>query len=294
MSKTFAISGTIVALAITAVVGVLCERDANAQSEVADDAPGRESGGSLFSDRADSQRPLPEGLREISGLAVTADGRLFGHDDETGVIYEIVVETGQVRKSFALGDPVETGDFEGLAITPDDDFYLVTSEGRLLRFREGEDGASVGVERLDTGLDDVCEVEGLDFLSTEQSLLLACKRNQDRSLRDTLSLHSWSIESNELRPWLAAPLDQITIGSRPFAPSAVEVDRDSGRIILLSARGGRMVELDRNGSILAMRLLPASHIQAEGAAIMPDGALVIADEGDEGLALLTRYPRAGG
>ena len=60
---------------------------------------------SLFAAAPAQQRRLPRRLREISGLAVTSDGRLFGHDDERAVIYEIDVEGGQIVKSFAIGDP---------------------------------------------------------------------------------------------------------------------------------------------------------------------------------------------
>jgi uncharacterized protein YjiK len=248
----------------------------------------------LFAAAADVQWRLPKRLREISGLAVTADGRLFGHDDEIGLVHELDVEGGQVRKAFGLGDPVVREDFEGLATTPEGDFYLVTSRGRLHRFREGEDGARVDFETFETGLRRVGEVEGLAFFPMEQSLILACKSHYARDMRNTLALYAWSTEAMEVSTWLAIPLDRIAgaLGARTFAPSAVEIDPRTGRIILLSARGRSLVELDRSGAILAARRLAASHVQAEGAAIMPDGALVIADEGDGGRALLTRYPRA--
>jgi hypothetical protein len=111
---------------------------------------------SLFADAPDRQWRLPERLREISGLAAGPDGRLFGHDDEAAIVYEIDVERGALVKAFALGEPVETGDFEGLALTPAGDFWLTTSRGRLYRFREGADGAHVAYQRFDTGLSQVC------------------------------------------------------------------------------------------------------------------------------------------
>ena len=52
-----------------------------------------------------------------------------------------------------------------------------------------------------------------------------------------------------------------------------------------------MVELDAKGTLLAARSLGIHHRQAEGSTIMADGALVIADEGGDAQALLTRYAR---
>jgi uncharacterized protein YjiK len=251
---------------------------------------------SLFSETADTQWRLPKRLREISGLAVTSDGRLFGHDDEVGMVHQIDVDAGVVGKAFGLGDPVERDDFEGLAITLEGDFYLISSKGLLYRFREGDHGAAVPFETFETGLRQTAEIEGLAYLPVERSLIIASKAHYSRRMRNVLSLYAWSTETRELTTWLTLPLDHVAdaVEERTFAPSAVEVDPATGRIVLLSARGGSMVELDRSGEILATRRLAAGHAQAEGVAIMHDGALVIADEGDGGRALLTRYPRAGG
>ena len=61
---------------------------------------------------------LPGRLEEISGLAITPEGRLFGHDDERAVVHEIDAEGGEVGKRFTVGDPPLAGDFEGMAIGP--------------------------------------------------------------------------------------------------------------------------------------------------------------------------------
>lgn len=280
--------GLVLALAVAA-----CNEAAETRGE--GESPMRSRQVSLFSDVADAEWRLPKRLREISGLAVTSDGRLFGHDDEVGVVHHIDVEAGEVGKAFGLGDPVERDDFEGLAITPEGDFYLISSKGLLYRFSEGEHGAAVAFETFETGLRHTAEIEGLAYLPAERSLIIASKAHYARRMRNVLSLYAWSTESQALTTWLSLPLDRVAdaVQERTFSPSAVEIDPATGRIVLLSARGGAMVELDRSGEILATRRLAASHVQAEGAAILPDGALVIADEGDGGRALLTRYPRAG-
>lgn len=236
---------------------------------------------------------LPDRLREISGLAVSPDGRLFGHDDERAVIYEIDPRQGRVIKAFALGNPVERGDFEGIAIRPNGEFWVTTSQGVLYRFREAEDGATAAFDTFDTGLSAVCEIEGLAYLAAEESLILACKRNQARGMRDTVSLHIWRF-AGAAEPWLSIPEATLAeaAGVERFRPSSADIQ--DGRLLLLSASDGALAELSMDGRILSARALSAAHVQAEAVVTLPDGSVAIADErGDSPAALLTIYPGVG-
>jgi uncharacterized protein YjiK len=248
--------------------------------------------GSLFAERSNAQWRLPDRLREISGLALSPDGRLFAHDDEHAVIYELHSERGAVVKSFALGDGSLTDDFEGLAIAPDGAFWMTTSQGRLYRFSEGADGARVEYETFDSGLRDVCEIEGLAYSQGEESLILACKRNEARDLRNTVSLYRWGF-SGDAEAWLQLPERDIAraAGVEDFRPSSLDIDARSGRLLLLSASDPALAELSAEGELLAARALP-DHPQPEGVAVLQNGALVISDEGGRGQAQLTRYARA--
>lgn len=252
------------------------------------------AGSSLFAAAHAEQWRLPGRLREVSGLAVSADGRLFAHDDEKASIYQVDVATGDVGKSFSLEGRVRA-DFEDIAITPDGDFYLITSTGELYHFHEGDDGAHVAYERFSSGLQGRCEVEGLAYLAAEESLIAACKNNYGREMRNTVALYAWSTRTHALgeEPWLTLPAAQLgrVAGVDTFHTSAVQVDARTGRLVLLAARERVMAEITRTGQILAARRLSAEHIQPEGAAILPDGSLVISDEGGSGQALITRYPR---
>jgi len=55
---------------------------------------------------------LPKKLNEISGLAVTDENRLFTHNDEVGIVYEIDITTGKVIDEFQLGKKKLKKDFE--------------------------------------------------------------------------------------------------------------------------------------------------------------------------------------
>jgi hypothetical protein len=252
-------------------------------------------GSSLFAAEPTAQWRLPARLREISGLAVTPDGRLMGHDDEEAIIYQIDIETGVVAKRFSVGAPAVRGDFEGLAIGGDGEFYLITSTGHMYRFFEGDDRSCVDFETFDTKLSHVAEVEGLAFQLAEDCVVLACKTNFSPALQGALALYAWSPRNPEerARPWLTAPLFPIAeaLGSRTFHPSSLEIDPSSGRLIVLAGPENAMVELDPFGTVLAARRLGSHHRQAEGSAILPDGGLMIADEGGDSYAKVTRYAR---
>jgi len=269
-----------------AVSGMACTQQASSPP-----APAPE--GSLFSGAPAQQWRLPAQLAEISGLAVSPDGRVFAHDDERAVIYELDAASGRVLKAFALGDPIAAGDFEALAITPDGVFHMLTARGQLYRFQEGADGAHVPFETIDTGMREICEIEGLAYFAAEDSLIIACKRMRDRAMRDMVSLYAWRADTGA-RPWLSTPHADLAAraGVTNFRPSSIEFDPVSGRILLLSGNDGAFAELNREGDILAARALGPRHAQAEGVTVTPDGALLISDEAAGGQPMLSRYARA--
>lgn len=253
--------------------------------------------GSLFASAPSRQWRLPDRIAEISGLAVSPDGRLFAHDDEIAAIYEIDPVAGGFVKVFALGEPPLAGDFEGLAITPTGDFWLTTSSGQLHRFREAGDGERTPFERFDSGLSEICNVEGLAYLAAQESLILACKSNMDREMRDRILLYRWPIGAERAEIWRDFPAREMAQagGVRRFQPSSIEIDALSGRILLLSGIDGALLELDADGQVLSTRRLRSDHVQAEGVTTLHDGSLVIADEAGHGhvrrQALLSVYAR---
>ena len=235
---------------------------------------------------------LPGRLREISGLALDADERLFAVDDESAVIYELDYESGRLKKAFALGDPVLRGDFEGIAIVAER-FWLVSSDGDLYEAWEGADGEQVDYARHVTGLGRRCEVEGLAVDASGGRLLIACKEARDRS--GEIGIHAWSIADGALdeAASLRLPLGAImrAIGQTRFNPSGIELARDSGNLLVVAARQRAIAEVAADGSLVAARLLPLAqrHRQPEGIALARDGRLLIADEGGSHKARLAIY-----
>lgn len=245
----------------------------------------------------DARWELPDALREISGLASTADGRVFGHGDELARIVELNVARKQVVKAFSMGRQTARGDFEGLAVV-DGRFWLVTSHGILYESGEGANGAQVPFRTYDTGVGTQCEVEGLTYDPTARALLLVCKEPRVRALRGVVAIFSWSIPRRALvnRTGLRLRADSLArragVGSA-FHASGIERDPTTGHLLLVAARQRAIVEITPDGRIIAGAALSRQgHRQAEGIAIMGDLTLLIADEAAGRRATLTTYRHA--
>lgn len=251
-------------------------------------ALGRHDGGSV---------ELPRRLTEISGLAISQDGRLWAHDDERATLFEVDPESGEILQSFSLGDPAVSGDFEGIA-TIGDRLFLVTSEGELYEFRAPAAGTADGVAVRFTRHDGLrkrnCEVEGLDHDASTNTLLLACKTTSGRALRNRLVVFGFSLDRMTAldQPIFAAPLDFLKRFDldEELSPSGVALHPIAKTVFILAARQNLVVELARDGTPLGARELSGqNHRQAEGIVFLPDGTLIIVDEGGSDHAKLTRY-----
>jgi uncharacterized protein YjiK len=239
---------------------------------------------------------LHERVRELSGLALSHDGRLFGHDDERAMIYEIGSE-GQLRKAFGFGTPVVEGDFEGIAIAGDR-FYLVTSRGVVYEGGEGKDGDRLPFESTEVDVGKKCDVEGLAYEEATDALLLACKepKGKKKKKKARVRIHRWSLKERAAHPTspLEIPLASLDAGgkSNSFHPSGIEVHPESGHYFLVSARAIAIAEVTPEGEVVSVRrLVKGVHKRVEGITFATSLAIVLADEGGRGQAQVTVYPR---
>jgi uncharacterized protein YjiK len=240
---------------------------------------------------------LPNRLSEISGLATTPDGRLFAHDDERAIIFEIDIDAGEIVKSFRLGSNGIKADFEGIAIA-EESIFLVTSKGVIYQTVEGSADEEVEYATHDTGIGDICEVEGLDYEPSDRTLLLACKTTRGSRLKDGVAVFRWSVESRELSEpnWIWVSEDEIGrhLPQKRFHPSGIARHPASGTYLIISAREHALIEIAPSGKIVAAEdLKRGRHPHAEGIAVgMRKGGdfdLIISNEGDDRRARLARY-----
>lgn len=235
---------------------------------------------------------LPHALQEISGLALTDDGRLLVHDDELGQVWEIDYRRGVLVKRFSLGKGVLKGDFEGIAIA-NGMVYLMASNGSLYEFVEGANGAKVDYTVFDTGLKKKCEFEGLAFDPAINSLLLACKEVHSKDLRDALVIYRWSLTRDT-----AARLSQLTVplagilgtnGWKGLHPTDISIDPLTGNYVLIASPEKALVSITPAGVVVFAHPLPGSHDQPEGLAITKDAILIVSDEAGRRPGVITLY-----
>ena len=248
-----------------------------------------------FREKSATHVELPRALQEISGLAVTSDGRVFAHGDERAIVVQIDACAAKAVKSFALGAPPVRGDFEGIAVVGER-FFLITSNGQLYEFRDGPDASAVPFSVRDTGFGKVCEIEGLAYDPDDRVLLMGCKQPLRREERPAINVLRWSLDRSAAAapPSLTIPLGDVAkrVGGKAFHTSAIERDARSGHNLLVAGPERVIAEVTAKGSFVAAHeLRRALHPQPEGLTLLGDSVLVIGDEGANGRASITCYRR---
>jgi uncharacterized protein YjiK len=297
-------AGILVALGVAGPALGACWEPADPEAELAATLDARQARFETMLARADTLPPdtpvlrwiLPDRLAEVSGLALSADGRLFAHGDETGRIVEIDYRRGLIAREWSLGPPVVLDDFEAITAVGDT-LVMLTSKGRLYRFRAGEDDDGVPYGIIDTGLGDRCQFEGMTYDPLAGALILACKNVEDGGANDVVLLYRWpwgrdSTATDPLIEVRVAAADVIgDKGWSKVEPSDIAVDPRSGNYVLVASGQKGVFEVTPTGQVVASRALPPGHAQPEGLAITQDGLMLVTDEAVEGPAVLTGYRR---
>ncbi|HEV7387665.1 MAG TPA: SdiA-regulated domain-containing protein [Gemmatimonadaceae bacterium] len=233
---------------------------------------------------------MPAQLREISGLALTSRGTVLAHDDNSGRIYEIDPRTGVLLKGFSLtGNQKE--DFEAITIAGND-IYLMASDGKLFRFREGADGQQVQFQLFDSGLKKDCEFESLVYESDSTRLLMACKRLLDKQAAKELVIYRLPLPLNRATiTAMRVPLSDVvgTNGWKDFRPSDMTIDPNTRNYVIIASHEKGLVVLTPDGEVVRSEPLPGDHRQPEGVAITRDSILMVSDESNVKPAAITLY-----
>jgi uncharacterized protein YjiK len=233
---------------------------------------------------------MPPLLREISGLSLTSRGTVLTHDDNTGRVSEIDPKTGILLKSFSLlGNQKE--DFEAITIAGND-IYLMASDGKLFRFREGVDGQQVSFQMFDTGLGKQCEFESLVYEPDSTRLVMVCKRILDKSAPKDLVIYRMPLPLNRATfSVLQVPIKQV-IGSnkwKGFRPSDITIDPFTRNYVIVASHEKGLLVITPDGDVVRSEPLPGDHRQPEGVAITRDSLLLISDEANVKPAAITLY-----
>lgn len=234
---------------------------------------------------------MPAELREISGLTLLPNGHLLAHDDEVARIYDIDPKSGVIIKSFTL-DNARHGDFEGIT-TVGSDIYLLESNGKLYRFKDGSADKEVPYSVYDTHLGKECEFEGIAYDADSSSLLLACKHVKSKNLDHQLVIYRLNMPLADSAEYsmLTIPLGEV-IGEnkwKHFHPSDLAIDPATGNYVVIASKEQGLAVITPDGDVVRSEPLPKGHSQAEGVAITRDSLLVISDEVTHKAADITLY-----
>jgi uncharacterized protein YjiK len=234
---------------------------------------------------------MPPGLHEISGLALTSRGTILTHDDNIGRVYEIDPKSGILLKAFSLeGNP--HGDFEAITIAGSD-IYLMTSNAKLFKFKEGGDAQHVPYSVFDTGLGKECEFESLAYEPDSSRLVMVCKRFLAKNSPHELAIYRLPLPlSNSTPPsMITVPVAEVA-GSNPWKslhPSDINIDPLTGNYVIVASREKALVVITPEGDLVKSEPLPGDHRQPEGVLVTRDSILMVSDEANVNPAAITLY-----
>lgn len=235
---------------------------------------------------------LPTSLAEISGIATLSDGRVVAHDDERARVVVLDPERGVVLKEFVVGHRGIKGDFEGITVSPDA-IYLMTSNGLIYAFKEGDDRSEVPYTRFDTRLGKECEFEGIAYDAAERALVLPCKHAKQKGVKRDVVLFRVALPlSKDLQITRSAIDIEQFRGTRDWKalhPSDIAIDPTTGNYVLVASLERALLEITPDGRVVVAEPLPGRHPQAEGVAFSRDGDLIVSDEANGGPATIALY-----
>jgi uncharacterized protein YjiK len=242
-------------------------------------------------DEPDDKFMLNQELEEISGLSYVKDGILAAVQDEKGTVYIYDIENTAVTDKIKFG---KSGDYEDIAMQNGTAFVL-RSDGQLFRFSLS--GGATEAEVYPTPLSDRNDVEGLAYDAANERLLLACKGNSGINSDDpsNRAVYAFDLKTNTLmtEPAFLIPVKEVKklSGSKDnFRPSGIAIHPVSGLVYIVASVGKVLIVLNKNGSIEAVRPLPARYFkQPEGICFASNGDMFISNEGKGGMASILRY-----
>ena len=234
---------------------------------------------------------MPPELREISGLALTTRGTVLTHDDNIGRVYEINPKTGILLKGFSLAGGVR-GDFEAITIAGTD-IYLLRSNGKIYKFKEGADASQVPYTFYDTGLGKECEFESMAYEADSSRLLLACKKFLQKPAPKELLIYRVPLPLGDRSAITAMQVAmKDVVGSnkwKNFHPSDMNIDPITKNYVIISSNQKGLVVITPDGEVVRSEPLPGDHRQPEGVAITRDSLLIVSDEANVKPPAITLY-----
>ena len=228
----------------------------------------------------DSTYLLPDILREVSGIALSATGTVLCVQDELGVVFEYDPVNDAITKIHRFTD---VGDFEDIAIQGDV-ITVLRSDGKLYRLDSRK-----GVV-LDEQLHPLSSLnyEGLFhkgdelYISAKEAPITGPAHERPiHRMRNNGRPELWrTLDADEVARVFAQSYPEMAHHSVRFHPSAMAMHPITGELYILSASDHLLVIY--TDTLRTVVPLPAErYYKPEGLAFYPNGDLLISSEGDK-------------
>jgi len=191
------------------------------------------------------------------------------------------------------------GDYEGIEQVGNK-VYVSDNSGDIYVYKIEKQKKSK--KRYKTHLSSKNNVEGLTYDPRHNELLLACKGDPGKDMKKGKSIYAFDLEKKKLQKkpkyritdaQIIKHLDQklknkisksklkrFKERAKEFAPSALTVQANNGKIFILSSRGKLIIVINKAGVIDEIYFLKENlFIQPEGICIDKDLTLYISSEG---------------
>lgn len=253
---------------------------------------------------------LPDTLYEISGLTDVDANRIGCVQDEKGMIFLYNLVNARIDTGYTF---YFDGDYEGITRVGNDMFVL-RSDGKLFRVTNYMLGQFALRDSFATGIP-ITNNEGLCFDEKNNTLLIAAKGRMKASkdARDLRFVYAFSLDSLKTKPAAAFTIDindvaaamknkgiavshtvkkngTVRYDALKFMPSSIAIHPRTNHVFILSAVDRLLVILNRNGAIEDVAQLDAVLFpKPEGITFLPNGDMLIANEGNGGKPNLMRF-----
>ena len=238
---------------------------------------------------------LAQNLKEVSGLTAIDQEHIAVIQDEKGNIYRLnlIDEKVEHKTDFA-----RDGDYEGVEVV-ENTAWVVNSSGTLFQIENPFSDSAV-TRVFKTFLKKEDNIEGLTYQKSKNRLLLASKGESGKGKVNSRAIFAFDLEKNELSSSPAylifnQKIDSL-FGQRRnenskgngsasrinFRPSGIAIHPFTDQIYILSAEAHCLIILNPDGQLAdAVHLKKSLFKQPEGICFLPDGSLVISNEGDK-------------
>lgn len=225
---------------------------------------------------------LKQKLQEISGIALTGNGKFLAIEDEHGILFEIDSVSGDISRELKFSGK---GDFEDLALAGDTVWVLKT-DGVLFRLTNIASGKPA-VKEFPTPLNRDDDPEGMFYDAPNRRLLISCKdfsgpAGELRESRQVYAYYPGKAEFDEAPVYTVLPdeIKNATGHDVNYQPSAIAIHPLTKDIYILTSAGKHLVALKPNGDVLGSWPLSNPYFkQPEGLAFAANGDMFISNEG---------------